>query len=355
MKFIVDAHLDLAMNAMEWNRDLADPLKEINAREKDLKDKPDRGNAAVSLEEMRKGNIGLCVATQIARNVKQGHPLPGWNSAHQAWAHTQGQLAWYQSMQKAGELRQIRNSLELTQHLDRWNGGDQTIGFVLSLEGADSIIDHSYLETAYQYGLRAIGLGHYGPGTYAHGTNADAPLNEKGKSLVKRIEELGLIMDLTHLCDQAFWDVLEIFSGSVWASHNNCRAIVDHNRQFSDAQILEIIQRKGVIGVVFDAWMIIPGWQKGKSTPKEMGLNLDHIIHHIDHICQLAGNADHVGIGSDLDGGFGKEQCPADLETIADLQKLDYMLSERGYKEGDIEKILSINFLSFLRENLSKH
>jgi membrane dipeptidase len=258
-------------------------------------------------------------------------------------------------MQKAGELRQIRNSLELTQHLDRWSGGDQTIGFVLSLEGADSIIDHSYLDTAYQYGLRAIGLGHYGPGTYAHGTNADAPLNEKGKSLVKRIEELGLIMDLTHLCDQAFWDVLEIFSGPVWASHNNCRAIVDHNRQFSDAQILEIIQRKGVIGVVFDAWMIIPGWQKGKSTPKEMGLNLDHIIHHIDHICQLAGNADHVGIGSDLDGGFGKEQCPADLETIADLQKLDFMLSERGYKEGDIEKILSINFLSFLRENLSKY
>ena len=184
--------------------------------------------------------------------------------------------------------------------------------------------------------------------------NSQPCLNEKGKALVKKIETLGLIMDLTHLCDQAFWDVLEIFSGPVWASHNNCRTIVDHNRQFSDAQILEIIQRKGVIGVVLDAWMMITGWQKGKTNPREIGLSLDHIIHHIDHICQLAGNANHVGLGTDLDGGFGKEQCPADIESIADLQKLDHLLSKRGYKEEDIEKILSLNFLSFLKQNLPK-
>jgi membrane dipeptidase len=352
--FTIDAHLDLSMNALEWNRDLTRPLEEINARELGLTDKPDRGNGTVSLPELRKGNVGLVVATQIARYVAPDNPLPGWHSPQQAWAHTQGQLAWYQAMEEQGELKQIRNLQELEAHLAYWNQGEdksqKAIGFILSLEGADSIVNLDYLEKAYGYGLRALGPGHYGPGRYAYGTDASAPLSQQGRDLLRKMDELGIILDTTHLCDLAFWDALDLFQGPVWASHNNCRALVDHNRQFSDDMIKALIARGAVIGGVFDAWMLSPGWIRGKRTPKERNVTLATLLDHMDHICQLAGNADHIGIGSDLDGAFGKEQCPADLDSIADLQKIPTLLQQRGYSSQDIEKVMHGNWLRFLKK-----
>ena len=351
--FTIDAHLDLSMNALEWNRDLTRPVTEINAREKGLTDKPDRGNATVSLPELRKGNIGLVVATQIARFVAPDNPLPGWHSPEQAWAQTQGQLAWYQAMVEEGEMAQIRNLQELDAHLARWNSdmdhSQKPVGFILSLEGADSIVNLDYLEKAYEYGLRALGPAHYGPGRYAHGTDASAPLNTQGKELVGKMDELGIILDATHLCDLAFWDALEIYQGPVWASHNNCRALVDHNRQFSDEMIKALIDRGAVIGAAFDAWMLSSSWIRGKSTPSDRMVTISTVLDHLDHICQLAGNANHVGIGSDLDGAFGKEQCPMDLETIADLTKIPDLLLKRGFSEEDILKVMHGNWLTFLR------
>lgn len=349
--FIFDAHLDLSMNAMDWNRDLSWSVADIRNSEKGMSDKADRGNNTVSFEAMRKGNIGLCMATQIARFVKPTNPLPGWRSPHQAWAHTQGQLAWYRAMEVKGELVQIKNKTELDAHLNSWekNAMGHPIGYILTLEGADSIIDIGYLEKAHQTGLRAIGPAHYGPGTYAHGTNSNGGIGAKGKDLLKEIERLNLILDATHLCDQSFWETMEVYHGPIWASHNNCRALVDHNRQFSDAQIKELIARKAVIGMALDAWMMVPNWERGKSTPQGMGLTLDKMVDNIDHICQLAGNALHVGIGTDLDGGFGTEQCPSDIDTIADLQKLPALLAKRGYTQEEIKGILHMNFIDFLR------
>lgn len=351
--FTIDAHLDLSMNALEWNRDLKVPVSEINSREEGLTDKPDRGNATVSLPELRKGNIGLVVATQIARYVDQGNPLPGWNSPEQAWAQTQGQLAWYQAMVEQGEMTQIRNLGELTAHVALWDTEKDhsrtPVGFILSLEGADSIVNLDYLEKAYGYGLRALGPAHYGPGRYAHGTDASAPLNAQGKELIKKMDELGIILDATHLCDLAFWDALEIYQGPVWASHNNCRALVDHNRQFSDEMIKALVERGAVIGGAFDAWMLSPAWARGKSTPLGRQVTLSTVLDHLDHICQIAGNANHVGIGSDLDGAFGREQCPMDLETIADLEKIPDLLQKRGYSQEDIQKVMHQNWLDFLR------
>ncbi|MEM1260131.1 MAG: membrane dipeptidase [Bacteroidota bacterium] len=348
--FIFDAHLDLSMNAMEWNRDLRLPVHEIRQLEEGMNDKPDRCNNTVSLPGMRKGNIGLCVATQIARYVKRGSNLPGWHSPEQAWAQTQAQLEWYKTMEACGEMVQINNLQGLREHLDNWKKDTETtpIGYILSLEGADSIIDMGYLERAYEGGLRAIGPAHYGPGTYAYGTDSDGPLGKKGRALIKKIEELGLILDVTHLSDTCFWEAMDIYSGPVWASHNNCRALVNHNRQFSDEQIKEIIDRRGIIGVALDAWMLVPNWQRGISTPKGMGVSLEQALDNMDHICQLAGTCDHVGIGTDLDGAFGKEQSPYDLDTIADLQKLPPLLEKRGYSRFDADRILSKNFISFL-------
>ncbi|WP_209331000.1 dipeptidase [Lunatimonas salinarum] len=352
--FTIDAHLDLSMNALEWNRDLTRPLREINERESGLTDKADRGNATVSLPTLREAEIGLVVATQIARFVAPNNPLPGWHSPAQAWAQSQGQLAWYKAMEDLGEMVQITDLASLEKHLALWGDGKSTegkpVGYILSLEGADSIIDIRYLEKSYASGLRALGPAHYGPGRYAQGTDASGFMGPKGHELLKRMEELNIILDATHLCDESFWEALAHYNGPVWASHNNCRALVNHNRQFSDEQIKALIERGAVIGGALDAWMMVPGWIKGKSLPKEMDCNLEKIIDHLDHICQLAGNADHIGIGSDLDGAYGREQSPYDLESIADLRRIPGMLSSRGYSESDIEKVMHGNWLRFLRK-----
>lgn len=348
---IVDAHLDLSMNAMEWNRDLRKPIIQIREREKSLTDKPDRGKGVVNFEELRKGNIGVVVATQIARYVSPDNPLPGWNSPEQAWAHTQAQRAWYFEMEQAGELKSITDLTSLENHLQDWQDNKKAIGYILSLEGADSLVTLGHLETAYQYGLRAVGPAHYGPGRYAQGTDAMGGIGPKGKELLKKMEQLNIILDATHLCDDSFWEAMENFKGPVWASHNNCRELVNHNRQFSDDQIKELIRRGAVIGGVLDAWMLVPNWVRGKSTPASMNCNLERLLDNYDHICQLAGNSLHVGIGSDLDGAFGKEQCPSDIETITDLQKIEGLLSKRGYNSIDIENIMSGNWLRFLRKS----
>jgi membrane dipeptidase len=354
LMFIVDAHLDLSMNALEWNRDLREPVSAINQREQGLTDKPDRSKATVSLPELRKGNIGLVVATQIARFVAPGNNLPGWHSPQQAWAQTQGQLAWYKTMEASGEMVQINNLETLEDHLKLWNNGQpnehKPIGYILSLEGADSIVDVGYLETAHKSGLRAVGPAHYGPGRYAQGTDATGFMGEAGHALLREMERLNIILDATHLCDDSFWEALDHFNGHVWASHNNCRALVNHNRQYSDEQIKALIDRGAVIGAALDAWMMVPGWVRGQSTPVGTGCDLEVAVNHIDHICQIAGNALHIGMGTDLDGAFGREQCPYDLETISDLQKFIGLFEKRGYTHADIENMMHGNWLRFLRK-----
>jgi membrane dipeptidase len=373
---ILDAHLDLSMNAMEWNRDLRRPVHEIRETERGLSDKPDRCNGTVSFPAMRAGSVGICVATQIARYVRPGNELPGWHSPEQAWAQSQGQLAWYRAMEEQGELRRITDRAGLEAQVALWSQAPATgvgasgahdrgtrggagddrppIGYVLSLEGADSILSMRHLERAWEYGLRAIGPAHYGPGVYANGTDSTDGLPETGRELLREMDGLGMILDVTHLNDRCFREALDIFHGPVWASHNNCRALVDHNRQFSDQMISELIERGAVIGVALDAWMMVPGWVRGTSTPRGAGVTLELLADNVDHICRLAGDCVHVGIGSDLDGGFGTEQCPKDLDTIADLQKIPGILRQRGYSGEDISLIMSGNFLRFLTDALPK-
>ncbi len=351
--FIVDAHLDLAMNAVEWNRDLQKKVAEINALEKGMKDKPDRGNATVALPELRQGNIGLVVATQIARVETPGSGIKGWASPQAAWNQTQLQLEWYKSMEAAGEMIQIKNNQDLTAHLLLWNNElpnqNKPVGYILSLEGADSIVNLDYLHIAHAYGLRALGPAHYGPGRYANGTNASGKLNAQGKALLKEMDALNMILDATHLCDDAFWEAIEIYQGTIWASHHNCRSLVNHNRQLSDEMIKVLIQKNAVIGAALDAWMMVPDWERGVSTPLAKQCNLEKMIDHMDHICQIAGNTNHIGMGTDLDGAFGKEQCPYDINSVADLQIVPNLLMKRGYTANDCEKIMHGNWLRLLR------
>ena len=347
------------MNAMEWNRDYRCDLEEIRARETGMTDKKDRGNGVVSFPAMRRGHIGLCVATQIARYAKPDNPLSGWASPEQAWAQTQAQWAWYRTMETAGELAPITDVRSLDQHLMRWlestASGDSIpklpIGYVLSLEGADSIVTLDHLAIAHQNGLRALGPAHYGPGTYSAGTESEGGLTAKGRDLLREMAKLGIILDVTHLTDNALEESFDTYDGPMWASHCNCRTLVPHQRQLDDHHLRALIDRNSVIGMVFDAWMMVPNWVRGQHTPEAAGLKLAAIVEHIDHICQLAGNASHVGIGSDLDGGYGTEQCPSDLSSIEDLQRIAGLLTDRGYAQSDIENIFYRNWVEFLKRS----
>lgn len=356
MNLLFDVHLDLSLNALEWNRDLSMPLEEIRSSEKGMNDLKGRGMNTVCFEEMRRGGIGLCVATQIGGCMKPRGPVASWESPAQAWGMTQGQRAYYEALSDLGELAPVRNLEELDATLTRWEdpaaaaGAGAPIGYVLSLEGADSIVTLDYLDKAYESGLRALGPAHYGTGRWAFGHDRVGNLPDNGKELIRKMDDLGIILDVTHLSDGCFFDALDLFEGTIWASHSNCRALVDDPRQFSDEQIKLLIERGAVLGSVFDAWMMVPGWERGTSTPEGMGVRIEHILDHIDHICQLAGNASHVGVGSDLDGGFGLEQSPMDMNSIADLQRLDSLLAAKGYSAEDIAGIFHGNFLRLLRE-----
>lgn len=352
--FIIDGHLDLAMNAIEWNRDLSRSLDEIRQREMHMKDKPDRGRGTVCIPELRKGNIGLVVVTQLARYTPPGSSLAGWNSPQQAWAMTQAQLAWYREMEALGELRQIVDLATLNAHLQLWNDSTipnekKPVGYILSLEGADSLVDISYLHKAFNYGLRAIGLSHFGPGRYAPGTKNEGGLTPKGRQLLKEAEKLNLILDTTHLTDEGFDEVMDSYGGHIWASHNNVRKIVPNQRQLNDDQIKRLIKRKAVIGGMLDCWAMDIRFIDTVSDPWQLDIRLENLVDHWDHICQIAGNSLHVAIGSDLDGIFGTEQSPWDLNSIADLQKLHAILLRRGYTLDDIKNIFSANWLRFLQ------
>ncbi len=352
---VIDFHLDLAMNALYWDRDLTLPVAETRAQEADMTDKG-RGGSTVALPEMRTGRVGLCSATVIKRVKQPNSPSSGVRAHSIAYAHAQGQLAYYRQLQAEGHIRLIGDRAALDQHIAAWEaaapGAEPPLGFVISMEGADPIVSPEQVPAWYADGLRIVSLSHYGISATAHGTDTDGGLTPLGRPMLRALEDAGIILDLTHLADQAFYEALDAFGGHVLASHNNCRALVPGVRQFTDDQIRRIVERNGIIGGALDAWMLYPGWIKGETQPEVVGL--DTLVDHLDHICQLAGSADHAAIGTDLDGGYGKEQVPRDLDTIADLQRVPELLAKRGYKTADVEAIFHGNWLRFFRENLLK-
>ncbi len=352
---IVDAHLDLAWNALQWNRDLRQSVYTIRTQEVAVPG-PGRGQGTVSLPELRRGRVALCFGTTLARSTGRPVDHVDYLSPAQACAAAQGHLAYYRALERQGHGRLLTDLGLLNRHLGEWKTWDARdqpaladvppLGVVMSMESADPILQPEDLTEWWDLGVRAIGPAHYGPGRYAGGTGTELGLTTAGVELLAEMARLGVILDVTHLSDQSFRQALDCFSGPILASHNNCRALVPHQRQFDDDQIREIVARDGVIGVALDAWMLSPGWTLGVSSNADVGLT--KVVDHIDHICQVAGGTGHVAIGSDLDGGFGREQSPHDLDTIADLQQLDGLLAGRGYGTDDIRAILHGNWLRLL-------
>ncbi|MCY4063401.1 MAG: membrane dipeptidase [Chloroflexi bacterium] len=350
---IIDAHLDLAWSALQWNRNLLESTYTIRATEVGI---PGKGRAlnTVSLPEMRRGRIALSFVTMLARSTGHKREYLDYGSQAQAYGVAMGQLAYYRALEMDGQARILGDGSGLRAHIEEWEnwealGADPAetppLGFVLSMESADPIRDPAQLEEWWRAGLRLLGPAHYGPGRYAGGTGVEIGLSEMGAPLLREMNRLGLLLDLTHFSDEAFWEAVKVFDGPVLASHNNCRALVPHQRQFSDEQLKLIIGRDGVIGAAFDIWMLQPGFLRGGSN---RDVSIDTVIDHIDHVCQLAGNSRHAAVGTDLDGGFGREQSPCDLDTIADLQQLPGKLATRGYAEDDIANIMHGNWLRLL-------
>jgi membrane dipeptidase len=356
---IVDSHLDLSWNALQWNRDLLSSVYTIRAQEESTPGKG-RGQGTVAFPEMRRGRVAISFVTALARSTGRPDPHLDFATPVQAYGIAKGQLAYYHALEDQGHARLIRDPAQLDAHIAEWTawdaahppgGGDETgptppLGFVISMEGADPILEPAHLQEWWGDGLRLLELSHFGPGRYAGGTGTEIGLTELGKSLLSEMERVGVTLDLTHCSDQAFWEALSRYPGPVMASHNNCRALAPHQRQFSDEQLRAIVRRDGVIGAALDCWMIKPGWRHGESNE---GITLADVVAHIDHVCQLAGSSRHAALGTDLDGGFGREGSPHDLDTIADLQKIPGLLARRGYGADDVAAIMHGNWVQFLR------
>lgn len=349
---IFDAHLDLALNGVDWNRDLSLTVDAIRQQETALHMQNEKGRCTntVSLPECQQGQIRTCLATLLARQEPEINHSFGWISPPACYAIAHAHLAYYRALIQAGHMRMLTSKGDLRRHLAEIESGSSTpLGFVLTMEGADPLLHPETLDEFYECGLRAIGLTHYGDNRYGGGTESELGLAAGAEELLKRIESLGMTLDLTHLSDRAFWEALDLFSGRVHASHQNSRRIASWQRQFSDQQYLEVIRRDGVVGIAMDIIMLQEGYLRGKSPRLA---TLETAVDNIDIVCQLAGDARHVGIGSDLDGGYGCEQTPRDLDRISDLQMLADLLSKRGYSHEDVRGIMHGNWFRFFEEVL---
>lgn len=349
---IFDAHLDMAWNALEWNRNLELPVHKIREFEKQFAGTYPGANT-VSWDALRQGGVGITISTLLPRLSRKDKALSHYQSREAAYAACMGQLYYYRALVAKGVLREIPDRKTLTAHVREWEQdktGKLPIGYILSMEGSPSILSPAQIREWYEAGLRILGPSHYGVSPYTHGTGSEGGLLPEGPALLREMDKVGMLLDVTHLADQSFWEALEVFHGPVLASHHNCRALVPADRQLADDQIKALIARGAVIGAAFDAWMLTPGWVIGVTQPDNC--TLENVVDHIDHICQLAGNARHCGMGTDLDGGFGKEQTPRDLDTIADLKKVAEILSRRGYSQADIDGIMYQNWVRFFEKAL---
>jgi membrane dipeptidase len=349
---LFDAHLDLALNGVDWNRDLRCSVDDLRAQERALgMTDPGRTGATLSFPEMRTAELGLCLSTLLARQEKEINHSFGWTSPQTCYAMAHAHLAWHRAMERAGYLRSIRTKHDLKAHCLQWEHHPETtpLGFIQTMEGADPILVPGTIDEFHDHGLRAIGLTHYGANRYGGGTSCEVGLAVDAIPLLKRIEELGMTVDVTHLSDVAFWQVLDYFNGRIHASHQNSRRLAPWQRQFSDEQYKAVIERDGVIGVALDIIMLQPGYVRRVS---ERLVTLERVVENIDIIAQLAGNARHVGIGSDLDGGYGVEQTPSDFDRFRDLQRIADLLERRGYSAADIAGIMHGNWIRFFSEVL---
>ncbi|MCS6963955.1 membrane dipeptidase [Thermoflexus sp.] len=353
---IVDAHEDLAWNARSFGRDYTQSAYVTREREEGTEIPRLNGRCMLGLPEWLAGGVAVIFGTIFVMPARRARsPLERvYRTPEEAYVEGMTQLDYYEHLADAHPrfcLINTRRDLEAV--LETWKApfpdpDPRRIGIVRLMEGADPIRRPEEVEVWYERGVRIIGLA-WGATRYAGGTGEPGPLTDEGRRLLKAMQELSIILDLSHMAERSFFEALDRYEGPVIASHSNPQAVAPGDRQLSDGMIRALADRDGVIGVVLHNGMLKKGWTRG--DPKE-AVTIWDAVRAIDYICQRVGDARHVGIGSDFDGGFGAESAPAEFDTVADLPKIAQALREAGFAEADIEAVMSGNWLRILRKGL---
>jgi len=326
---IVDAHLDLAYNALRGRNVLRHAADQAADEE---------GIPTVGVPDLVAGGIGLICATVFTAPSLDGKP--GYRTPDEAHAAAMAQLEWYRRSLRSLSIGQItgREQLATAEH--------EPLRFIVLLEGADPVRTSDDLRTFYELGVRAVGLA-WKRTRYAGGTGAPGPLTPEGVALVREMDRLGIVHDASHLAEESFWQLMDLATGPVMASHSNCRRIVPTDRQLSDDMIRAIVARGGVIGINF--------YDKFLLRPDEYGrrrATLADVVRHVQHVCDLAGGTTAVGLGTDMDGGLGREQIPQEIRTAADLPRVAEALSDAGFDDTEVRRVMGDNWLHFFHRCL---
>jgi membrane dipeptidase len=361
MPLIVDSHQDLAWNILSFGRDYTRSARETRRIEKGDPTVERNGDTLLGWPEYQQGQIAVIFATLFSTPARWAFDWETFcyktpEEAHRQYRHqidvyhrlTDDHPDKFRFIGSASDLDEVLASQQKA-HPDE---GGYPVGLLPLMEGGDGILDFGELEEWWELGLRFIGPAWAGT-RFCGGTKEPGPLTADGRKLLDTMGELGFTLDLSHMDEPAVLESLDTYPGQLVATHANCLALLpgyEFNRMLSDRVIHGILERGGMIGVVpFNTFLKV-GWLRGKSSRDEVSLT--NLVDHIDHICQLAGDARHVGIGTDFDGGFGLQSTPKEIDTIADLQKLVPLLLSRGYSEEDAAAILGRNWINQLRRSL---
>ena len=357
--------------AVRLNADLTQPIQAVRAAPPAglaSEDPRYQSNLMASVPEQRRAGVAAFIGKLNARIHRPGAQLWGHRSGELAYAEAWGQLSFYRIMERRGHYRILATAAELADHLHGWEAAERAgdgfdglpVGVIIGLEGADPILDTESLEEFHAAGLRIVSLTHYDTSAYGHGTGTgtDGGLFPPADRLFADMSRLGIVLDATHASDATIAQALDRYDGPVIATHQNCRALVPGERQFPDGVLRAIIERDGVIGVSMDTAMLYRAgidWANVVGLQRPFGkgdVTLDDLADHVDHICQLAGDARHAGIGGDTDGQGGRTGAPAEIDTVVDYGRLADVLARRGYGDDQVTDVMYRNWVRFFSRHL---
>ena len=360
---VIDAHEDLAWNGLTFGRDYTLSVAETRAREMGTETPIHNGHTLLGWPEWITGRVAVVFATLFAAPARRRHgpwDTQCYADAEEAYELYRNSLDFYWRLadEHPDKFCLIRRREDLQQVVDAWQceePGETRVGLVILMEGADGVRRPAELPEWHEAGVRILGPAWSGT-RYAGGTGEPGPLSDDGRALLDVMADLNMILDLSHMTEEGVLEALDRYQGSVIASHSNPLAHLPHSikpeRHLSDQVILRIAERDGVIGIVPFNPFLKDGWSPSDGR---QAVTIDDVIVHIDHICQVVGDAGHVGLGSDFDGGFGADKVPLGLDSVADLRLIGDALSARGYDSGDVEAILNGNWLRVLNRALPEN
>lgn len=356
---IVDAHQDLAWNMLTFGRDYTLSASVIRERERGGAAPRHNGDTLLGWPEYQRGQVAIVFSTLFAAPIRRkagDWDILCYRDIDQARDLYRAQLDLYHRLVEdhPEKFRMILTRSDLKAVWDHWGlegVSEHPVGLVVLMEGAEAVGEPEELEEWWEGGVRIIGPAWAGT-RFCGGTREPGPLTKEGYALLEVMAEFGFILDISHMDERAALQALDTYPGKIIASHSNAQALLkglDTNRHLSDRVIQALLERDGIIGIVPVNPFLLPGWRRG--DPRQH-VTLQRVVAQVDYICQMAGDARHVGLGSDFDGGFGLQSAPVEVDTIADLQKLSPLLAEKGYTNENIAAILGENWRALLQRSL---